>query len=628
MPQERAERKLSAILSADVAGFSRLMGVDEADTVARLKQCRALIRQAVERFRGRVVDSPGDNVLTEFTSVVDAVECATVIQHGLREQNQGLPAGRRMELRIGINLGDIITDGAAIYGDGVNIAARVESLADPGGICLSGSAYEQVEGKLDLGFEYLGKHEVKNIRKPIPVYRVLEGGRAAGKVIYPRRRARRRRLLAALALVLVAAVATGWKLYSRLGPGFTPASLERMAFPLPDKPSIAVLPFKNMSEDPNQGYIADGLTENIITGLSNISEVFVIARNSSFVYKDRPVKVQQVSKDLGVRYVLEGSVQKSGDHLRITAQLVDATTGYHIWAEKYDRHLKHLFELQDEITFKILRVLEVKLVEGGQGGSQTTDNFQAWGYAVKGTGLFERFTPQDNQKAREYFQQAVQLDPNYAFAWTMLAWTHLLDAWIGFVDSPGDSLKKAQELTAKAATFKNPPKQLPSLQSTLDLMLGRYDQAVAEGRKAVDIAPNSALSHILLAYVLLFNGDFDEAVAMGERAVRLTPYCPNWYLAILGQAYRQAGNNALALAAYKKGLERARQDHSTGSAFLVGLADVSVEMGRLRQAKKYVAELREQEPDLRLEGFHRVYPYRDPARLEPILANLRKAGLE
>lgn len=628
MPQERAERKLSAILSADVAGFSRLMGADESDTVQRLKEYRALMAGLIVQYRGRVVDSPGDNLLAEFTSVVDAVECAVAIQERLKERNQPLPAQRRMELRIGINLGDIIQDGQRIYGDGVNIAARVEGLAQSGGICLSGSAYDQVEGKLALGFEYLGKHEVKNIAKPIRVYRVLEGGRAAGRVIYPRKKARRRWLMAAAALVLIAAVLTGLKLYSRLGPGFTPASLDRMAFPLPDKPSIVVLPFKNLSEQPNQDYIADGLTENIITGLSNISDIFVIARNSSFVYKGRPVKVQQVSEELGVRYVLEGGVQKADDHLRITAQLVDATTGYHIWADKYDRHMKHLFALQDEITFKILRALEVKLVEGGPGGSQTTDNFQAWGYAVKGTGLFERFSPGDNKKAREYFERAVKLDPDYAFAWTMLAWTHLIDAWIGFGDSPGNSLRQAEELAAKAASFKNSPKQLPSLQSTLDLLLGRYDQAVAEGRKAVENSPNSALSHVLLAYVLLFNGDFAESVTMAERAVRLTPYCPNWYLAILGQAYRQAGRYQKALAAYQKGLDRARQDQSAGVAFLVGLADVSVQLGRERQARKYAAELRELEPDLSLSGFHRVYPYRDPAHLEPILANLRKAGLE
>jgi TolB-like protein len=333
-----------------------MMGEDEAATVQTLKTYREVMASHIQQHRGRVVDSPGDNLLAEFGSVVDALDCAVKIQHELKAKNSELPEQSRMEFRIGVNLGDVIEDEERIYGDGVNVASRVEGLAEGGGICISGTAFDQIAKKLPLGYEYLGEQTVKNIEKPIRVYRVLMDPEAAGKVIGEKRPISRHWRWAAVALIVVVGALVIWNFYFR--PPFEPASVERMAFALPDKPSIAVLPFVNLSEDPKQEYFSDGLTEEIITALSKVPKVFVIARNSTFSYKGKPVKVNQIAEELGVRYVLEGSVRKAEDRVRITAQLIDAIKGHHLWAERYDRDLKDIFAIQDEITKEIIAALQ------------------------------------------------------------------------------------------------------------------------------------------------------------------------------------------------------------------------------------------------------------------------------
>lgn len=340
MSKKGLKRKLAAILNADVEGYSRLMGNDETSTIHTLTAYKDAMTAHIEQNRGRVVDAPGDNFLAEFASVVDAVQCAVEIQRELAERNAELPEERKMVFRIGVNLGDIVEENDRIYGDGVNIAARLEGICSGGGVCISGTAFEHVENKLDLVYEDLGEHEVKNIGKPIRVFRVLSYSGAAA---------------------------------------YQPASVKKMAFPLPEKPSIAVLPFDNMSGDPTQDYLGDGISENIITALSYIPEMFVIARNSSFSYKGKPIKVQQISEELGVRYILEGSVLKSGDKIRITAQLIDALSGGHMWSERYDRDLKELFSLLDDITQAVTVALQVELTHGEQARISfgSTRNFEA-----------------------------------------------------------------------------------------------------------------------------------------------------------------------------------------------------------------------------------------------------------
>jgi adenylate cyclase len=589
--------------------------------------------EIIGRYRGRVVDSPGDNLLAEFATAVDSVECAFEIQTEMKAENAELPENRRMQFRIGINLGDVIGEGERIYGDGVNIAARIEGMSEGGGICLSGTVYDQVESKLKFQYEYMGEQTVKNISKPVRVYRLRIEPQAPDPLVVEAKRSRgaQRKWIA---LVVGAALVVGgasviWGLYfSPAPPEEEVASVEEMAFPLPDKPSIAVLSFENLSGDPGQDYLGDGISENIIAALSNISELFVIARNSTFAYKDRPVKIQQVAEELGVRYVLEGSVQKADDRIRVTAQLVDAITGHHLWARRYDRDLKDLFATQDEITLKIVKALRVELTDGEQARMwHTSENFEAWSQFVRAGDFFQRFTKEDNANARELLERAVKLDPGYSSAWTTLAWTYLMDAWLGFNESPEESIKAAIELGKKSMMLDDTQPEVHSLWNTIYLVQRQWDKAVAEGKEAVRLGPSNAVSHALLAYALLFSGEFDEAISHAERSIRLTPYCPNFYLLILAQAYRQAGRYEKAYAIYQKAMDRSHKDEGNPLPLLYGLADVCVQLGREEEARSYAAELLRIEPNFFLEFLHTFYLYKNPAHLERILVNLRKAGL-
>jgi adenylate cyclase len=422
MTTERVKRKLSAIFSADVKGYSRLMREDEVATVDTLKAYREAMSGLIQEHRGRVVDTPGDNLLAEFASVVDAVQCAVEVQRELRAKNVELPESRRMDFRIGVNLGDVIQEEERIYGDGVNVAARVEGLADGGGICISGTAFDHVRTKLSVGFEYLGEQTVKNIPEPVRVYRVLIEPELAGKVIGEKRVGFRQwQWVAMVVAVLVGAGAVMiWDLYQRKRtPPVEIASVERMAYPLPDKPSIAVLPFENLNRDPEQEYFVDGMTDDLITDLSKISGLFVIARNSAFTYKGKPVKIRRVAEELGVRYVLEGSVRKADNRVRINAQLIDATTGGHLWAERYDGEMGDVLTLQDRITGKIVAALAVKLKAGEQEqiARKYTDNEAAYDAFLQGRAHYVRRTPDDFAKAVRYFKKAIELDPNYGRAY-------------------------------------------------------------------------------------------------------------------------------------------------------------------------------------------------------------------
>jgi adenylate cyclase len=421
MTPEKFKRKLTAILSADVKGYSRLMGEDEESTLRTLQEYKEVMASSIQHHRGRIVGGAGDSLLAEFASVVDAVQCAVEIQQVLKAKNALLPEDRRMEFRIGINLGDVIEEGDSIYGDGVNIAARLEGLAEAGGICISGSAYEQIENKLPLRYDYLGEHEVKNIAKPVRVYRArIEAEAAPSKLGLEKKAAGKRLSKVALAIIAVVVIAGGVIFYQFvLRPSSTTevASKEKMAFPLPDLPSIAVLPFDNMSKDPKEEFFSDGITESIITALARIPKLFVIARNSTFVYKGKPVKVKQVSEELGVRYVLEGSVQKSGDRVRITAQLIDALTGHHLWAESYDRDLKDLFAVQDEVTLKILKAFQLKMTTGEEAGQirkwKCSENLECYLKWLEAQYYLNRGTLESNNIARRKAEETLALCPGH-----------------------------------------------------------------------------------------------------------------------------------------------------------------------------------------------------------------------
>jgi len=401
MPPQDLERKLTAILSADVAGYSRLMREDEEATIRTLTDYRRAMASLIQQYRGRVVDSPGDNLLAEFASVVDAVNCAVEIQRELVVRNAELSEDRRMEFRIGVNLGDIVIEGERIYGDGVNIAARMEGLAEGGGICLSGTVYDAIGNKIGLEYENLGEQEVKNISKPVRAYRVLIGTEADEKKAKSRIWRRVAITLGVILVLLAGAAGVIWNVYFRL-PDVKGMRGGMKEFALPEGPSIAVLPFDNMSGNPEQEYFSDGLTENIIAGLSANRQLLVIARNSTFSYKGRSVKVQEVARELGAQYVVEGSVQKTKDRVRITAQLIDANTGHHVWTDTYDRELKDIFALQDEITMKIMTAVGMKLVVGEQYGEihPPSGSLEVFKKTLKAGEYFMRMNKEDNILAR------------------------------------------------------------------------------------------------------------------------------------------------------------------------------------------------------------------------------------
>ena len=560
MAEEGFKRKLTAIFSADVAGYSRLMAEDETATVKTIASYREIMASLIKQHRGRVVDSPGDNLLAEFSSVVDAVQCAVAVQNEIQTRNAELPDNRRMEFRIGINLGDVIDEEDRIYGDGVNIAARLEALADPAGICVSKTAFDQIETKLPLGYEYLGEQSVKNIPKPVAAYRVLMKPEAVGKVIGEKRflgrYSRRTALAAIIILVIVAGGLVSWNIYLHQSKRIEPASVEKMAFPLPEKPSIAVLPFANMSDDPGKEYLSDGITEQIITSLSKVPRVFVISRTSTFSYKDKPVKVQQVAEELGVRYVLEGSVQQSGDKIRITAQLIDALTGRHLWAERYERNYKEIFALQDEITLKILNEMQVKLTEGERIRSinKKTTNLDAFEKLMEGVTYLRAFNIESNATARRLTEEAIALDPEHPSGYGLLASVNIMDVWLGSSKSPRKSLSKATELLQKAIDLDENNDMAYSLLCHIYGMQRQFDKAVEAGQKAIELNPNSDSALVWLAMTLRWMGKPEEAIVLHKKAMRLCPFPPSYYYLNLGNAYRDVGRFEEAITEYKKGL--------------------------------------------------------------------------
>jgi len=453
-------RKLTAILSADVAGYSRLMQDDEAATVKTLESYKQIVSDLVKQHRGRVVDSPGDNLLAEFASVVDAVQCAVATQKELQARNTELPENRKMQFRIGVNLGDVIEEESRIYGDGVNIAARLESLADPGGICVSKTAFDQIETKLPFGYEFLGEQTVKNIAKPVGAYRVVLEPRVTKKkgAGFKQDAIRKMAFIGlAAALVVVSGVAL-WQYFIRpVTPTVEKADPKQMVLPLPDRPSIAVLPFVNMSDDPKQELLCDAITDNIINALSKVPGLFVIARNSTFAYKGKAVKAKQVSEELGVRYLLEGSVQRSDDHVRVTAQLVDALTGYPLLAERFDSESTDLFALQDDLTFKVLEAVRLKLTENvrsGQGkyfsGKRGLDCYMK---ALEAVGLQQQLNIADNNRSRQIVEECLAMCPEAPTFYRLLGGANLNDYFVGSSKSPQESIEKAKELFQKAISM-------------------------------------------------------------------------------------------------------------------------------------------------------------------------------
>jgi adenylate cyclase len=595
MTAQEVKRKLAAILSADVKGYSRLMGEDEEGTIRTLNAYKEVITGFIQKHQGRVVGTAGDSMLAEFGSVVDAVRCAVGIQEELKDRNKELAEKKRMEFRIGVNLGDVVEDGDTIYGDGVNIAARLQSLSEAGGICISGTAFDHVENKLSLGYEYLGEQAVKNIAKPIRVYRVLkEPGVLARRPLEV-------------------------------------ASKEKMAFPLPDNPSIAVLPFTNMSGDPKEEYFCDGITDQIITSLSIIPRLFVIARNSTFVYKGKAVKVQKVAQEMGVQYILEGSVQRTKDRVRILVQLIDAIKGIHLWSERYDRDLEDLFVLQDEIARQIMTALQVKLTEGeyASGVAGTTSNLKALECFWRAEQHFFCLIKEDNALALQWAQKAVELDPKFAGAWALMGWIYAWDVTYGWSKSPPESMKGAFECAQKAIGLSDSCAKAYGLMGWTNVLNRKFDEAIENGEKAVRLNPNDPHMLVNLANIIHCNGNFDESIALVKNAMRLCPYYPAAYLRALFLSCFLAGRYKEALAASELLLARAHKGEFNPLVAHTSLAEAHIALGREDKARAHAEEVLKINPNFSLDGERkRMYFYRDPAHLERHIDALSKAGLK
>ena len=581
MIQEGFKRKLTAILSADVVGYSRLMGEDEDTTVQTLTTYRDVISSLIKDHKGRVVDSPGDNILAEFVSVVNSLRCAWDVQQEIKSRNADLPENRRMNFRIGINLGDVIEEKDRIYGDGVNIAARLESIAEEGGICISGTAYDHVKTKLPFRYEYQGEQKVKNIKGPVRIYKVLIE-KDVDELILDKK-------------------------------------LE-----LPDKPSVAVLPFKNLSGDPRQEFFSDGFTEDITTTLAKIPRMFVIARESSFTFKGKSVQIQEIGRELGVRYVLEGSIQKFGDQIRITAQLIDATNGHHLWAEKYDRKLKDIFAMKDEITMKIATVLQVKLTDGEMANwGPETESFEAYIKVMQSWEHFRAFTPDDNILSRQKAKEALDLDPNYSSATEMVAWTLLMDGVFGTSKTPEKSIEQAFELAQKVLDRGDSDAGAHFLIGYAYSRKGQFDKAISELEIARDLFPNNADINAGLGTILNDAGKPEEAISVLKNAIRLNPIPPGWYLGRLGDGYRLTRQYEKAVHKYKEAIQLQPDDmisHLT-------LALCYVKLGREADAHAEAKEVLRINPKFSAESYAKHIPLKDEASKNLLIDGMRKAGL-
>jgi adenylate cyclase len=631
MATEGFKRKLAAVFSADVAGYSRLMGEDETATLKNLETYKQVMFVLIKQHRGRVVASPGDNVLAEFASVVDAVQCGVAVQKEIQARNAELAVNRRMQFRIGINLGDVIEEGDSIYGDGVNIAARLESLAEPGGICVSKTAFEQIEAKLPLGYEFLGEQTVKNIVKPVGAYKVVMEPRVTVKAqpeAMPKVGLRQKSLLIALFIVLLGAIGAGglWYFgYFPAQPLVEKASKHKMAFPLPDKPSIAVLPFVNMSEDSKQELFADGMTEEIITALSKCPNLFVIARNSTFTYKGKAVNVKQVSENLGVRYVLEGSIQKSEDRIRINAQLIDALTGHHLWAERYDRSVKDVFAMQDEITLRIITALQVKLTSGEmiRVMARGTKNIDAFTKYLQAVDLWTHLTKEANAQAKKLLEEAIALDPDYPGPYIGLAKASGMDVQLGTAESRDKSLDQALEFAQKAISLDSTNGAAYSILSWVYGMKREYDKAIAESERAVSLDPNSAESIMRLGVVYAVAGRAEEGIPYIEKALRLNPFPSCNYFSNFATIYRESGHYEKAIEEAKKAL----QCEPNNQLAALTLTIACIRLGREEDARAAAAEVLRINPRFSAERWAKGIPFTESS-IERMVEDLRKAGLK
>jgi adenylate cyclase len=587
LASERIERKLAAILAADVAGYSRLAGADEERTLARLRALRGdLIDPAIAAHHGRVVKRAGDGILVEFRSVVDAVRGAIEVQDGMAERNAGLPPERRIEFRVGIHLGDVIEEADGdLMGDGVNIAARLEGIAEPGGICLSEDAYRQVRDKISAALIDLGDQQLKNIARPIRAYKVELSA--------------------------------------------SPDALKNAPPPLPDRPSIAVMPFQNMSGDPEQEYFADGMVDDIITALSRFRQLFVIARNSTFSYKGRAVDVKQAGREFGVRYVLEGSVRKAGNRVRITGQLIDTETGTHLWADRFEGALEDVFDLQDQVTARVVGAIAPKLeqAEIERAKRKPTESLDAYDCYLRGMASLYRWTKEGVNEALRMSYKAIEIDPEFASAYGMAAWCYFLRTLSGWTTDRRQEVAETTRLAAKTTEFGNDDAVALSFSGgALGYVAGDLETGIALIDRALVLNPNLATAWIASAMLRAFNGDLDVAIDHSARAVRLSPLDPLTFL-----TYSAAGIAHLLAGQYDEAwpvAERASRERPNFLSAIRVAAASNAMAGRLDEASRFIARALQLDPELRISNLKdRIPAWRRPEDFARYADALRKAGL-
>ena len=586
MTVERVERRLAAVLAADVAGYSRLMGADEEGTLARLKEVRkTLVDPTIAKHRGRIVKTTGDGMLVEFASAVDAVRGAVEVQRGMADQNVSVRPDQRIEFRIGIHVGDIIIDDNDIFGDGVNVAARVENECEPGGVCLSGNAFEQIRGKTDFTFDDLGEKRLKNIERPVRLYAVQGATSAAATTT------------AAISIM---------------------QSDKSKPLPLPDKPSIAVLPFQNMSGDPEQEYFADGMVEDIITALSRFRSLFVIARNSSFTYKGRAVDIKQVGRELGVRYVLEGSVRKGGNRMRITAQLIDATSGAHVWADRYDRDPSDIFAVQDEITASVAGIIEPALADAEQQRvlRKPPDSLDAWEAYQRGLWHFNRYSPEENKTALNFFRQAIALDPNFAPGHYGYALALQWEIW-HFSTRPFSEVQGPARAEAQiAVSLDDKDAMAHAILAHMMMWNSEWEAAIAEARTAIALNPNSAFVISMLGCVLGYGGYREESLTRLQQAMRASPHDPlTWLWTIWKGAIQLLSRDFDAAIQTFQQVLRLRPGFNHAQ---VSFAICHAHLGRIDEARQALKRARQQFQDPRYQSAPWLRPEDKALRLEGI----------
>ncbi len=624
------KRRLTVILAIDVVGYSRLMGKNETGTLNALKAHRSeLIDPKAVQYGGRTIKLMGDGALMEFASVVDAVRFAVEIQCAMSDRNSDVPVGDRIEFRIGINVGDVIDESGDIFGDGVNLAARIESLAQAGGVCVHRNVFSQVRGKLDLDFEDLGGITVKNIEQPVPVFRLDLNEKAAKlvssvKTAKPDRKpfAVRTAAIAFFALALVA----GFVAWRFITPDFQPVATAEMEHPLPDKPSIAVLPFSDVSQGADKGYLSDAISEEIIAKLSRFPEFFVIARNSSFFYRDKSADIREIAKELGVRYVLEGSQQKFGDKLRVNATLIDAAAGNAIWTETYDRDLTDIFALQDEITRTIVATLEqnLDLAEFDRLLRQSTQSHGAYELVYLSRAERFKFTPAGNQEAKRLAEEAIKLDPDYSVAYFSLAWVHInCDRWGWCADRPRDQALDLAFAAARKAVELDPDSSLAHwVLAHAFMQANDLEQSEREYDRAIALNPNSAGVLAGSVETLVYLGRATEAVERLQTAIRLNPHHPDWYLWSLAWAQYFTGE-------YEAGLDAIDRMTNIPNLARRTQAALYVRLGRLEEAKASIDKLLENQPGYTIEDQRHSLKgkFRDQGIPDRFIDDLRTAGL-